>query len=106
MVAQIIDFALFEEGVVFVAVAACGGSHVTAARAEVIFFLVEVLDGSRGESGLGVRGKAGVGDCVGEGTSATEVHDVAEGHESRGNEEEAASVSKAQNQQDMPELTK
>lgn len=53
-----------------------------------------------------MRGKAGVGNCVGEGTSATEVHDVAEGHESRGNEEEAASVSKAQDQQNMPELTK
>lgn len=106
MVAQIIDFALFEEGIVFVAVAACGGSHVTAARAEVVFFLVEVLDGSRGESGLGMRGKAGVGDCVGEGTGATEMHDVAEGHESRGNEEETVSVSKNQNQQNTPGLTK
>jgi len=47
------------------------------------------VDGGRGESSLGVCGKARVGDCVGEGAGATEVHDVAEGHESRGNEEKA-----------------
>ena len=90
MVAEIVDFALFKESVVFVAVAACGRCHVAAARAEVaFFFLVEVVDGGRGESSLGVCGKARVGDCVGEGAGATEVHDVAEGHESRGNEEKA-----------------
>lgn len=45
VVAQIIDLALIQQGIVFVSIAACGGCQAAAAGAEVILFLVEVVDG-------------------------------------------------------------
>lgn len=91
--AHLVDLALLEQGVVFVPVrAGCSGAHAAAtARAEVVLVLLEVMGGVGRKGSLGLGGKGRVGDGIGEGAGATEVHDVAEGHPSGNPEKNARS---------------
>lgn len=92
--AQVIDLTLLQQGIVLVAVTAGRGSHATAAtRAEVFIVLLEVVSRVGGESGLGLGGEGRVGDSVGEGSGAAEVHHVSEGHPRSEGEEKAVRVS-------------
>lgn len=82
-----------QERIVLIAVAAGRGAHAAAsAGTDVILILLEVVGWVRREGGFALRGEGGVGDGVGEGSGATEVHHVAEGHPGGDGEEDAVLV--------------
>lgn len=79
-----------QEGIVLIPIAAGRGAHAaTSAGADVILVLLEVVGWVRREGGFALRGEGGVGDRVGEGAGAAEVHHVAEGHPGGDGEEDA-----------------
>jgi hypothetical protein len=89
-IAHIVCLVLLEEGVVLVLITAGGGSHATAsAGAEVVFVFFEVVGWVRGECCLGLGCEGRIGDRIGQGACAAEVHYVAEGHPSCYGEEDA-----------------
>jgi hypothetical protein len=89
-VAQVIHLTLVQKGIVLVPIAAGGGAHAAAsAGAHVVVILLEVVGWVRREGGFALRGESGIGDGVGEGAGAAEVHHVAEGHPGGDGEEDA-----------------
>ena len=91
-IAQIVDLALLQEGVVLVLVAAGGSAHSAATGSEVVFVFLKVVRRVRGEGGFALGCEGRVGDCIGEGSCASEVHHVAEGHEGCHGEENTTSA--------------
>jgi hypothetical protein len=89
-VAQVIHLALVQKGIVLIPVAAGGGAHAaTSAGTHIIVILLEVVGWVRREGGFALRGESGIGDGIGEGARAAEVHHVAEGHPGGNGEEDA-----------------
>lgn len=78
-VAHIVRLALLQESVVLVAVTARRRAHASTSGAEVVL-LLEVVGRIGREGRLALRGKGGIGDCVGESAGSTEVPDIAERH--------------------------
>lgn len=92
-VAQIIHLALLQKSVILILVpTGGGGTHTGPAGTEVILVLLEVVGWVRIEGGLGLGGEGRVRHGIGEGTGATEVHHVAEGHPCCDGEEDAMVV--------------
>jgi hypothetical protein len=88
-VANVVHLALLKQGIVLVALTGRWCAHTGTTRAEVILILLEVVSRVRRKGGLALGGEGGIGDCVGEGTGATEVHHIAEGHPSGDSKEKA-----------------
>lgn len=89
-VAQVIHLALLQQSVILILVAAGGGgTHASATGTEVILVLLEVVRWVRVECGLGLGGEGRVGDGIGEGAGAAEVHHIAEGYPGRDSKKKA-----------------
>jgi energy-converting hydrogenase Eha subunit C len=59
-ISQIVHFALLQEGVILVLVAAGGSAHSAAAGAEVIFVIFEVVCWVRREGGFALGCEGGI----------------------------------------------